>query len=88
MANQLERRRFLRLDVEGDVRALDDQGHFIGRVEKVGAGGMQIRVSAPHQYQPGAHLVINVVEPNKDQQQFKVEIRLCNGDMLGVQFVN
>lgn len=87
MANQLERRRYLRLDVTSDVRALTEQGQFIGRVEKVGAGGLQIRASSPHQYQTGSQFVIHVVEPNKEQQRFKVEIRVCDGSMLGVQFI-
>ena len=88
MADQQERRRFLRLDLNEEVRAVDEHGQTIGLVEKVGAGGMQIRVSPPRTFQPGTRLLINVVEPNKELQQFKVEVRHCEGDVLGVQFLD
>ena len=43
--SEQERRKFVRLDLTENVRALDAEGRDIGRVEKVGAGGMQIRIS-------------------------------------------
>ena len=87
--SEQERRRFVRLDLTENVRALDAAGEDIGRVEKVGAGGMQIRLSNSHaRFQPGHRMEIKVVEPGDVQQQFSVEVRVCNGDILGVQFLN
>jgi len=87
--SEQERRRFVRLDLTENVRALDANGQDIGRVEKVGAGGMQIRLSNGHaRFQPGHQMEIKVVEPGDVQQQFKVEVRVCQGDILGVQFLN
>jgi hypothetical protein len=84
-----ERRKFVRLDLTEDVRALDTDGRDIGRVEKVGAGGMQIRLTNGHApFQPGQQMEIKIVEPGDVQQQFKVEVRVCHGDIMGVQFLN
>jgi hypothetical protein len=79
-AEEQNKRRFIRIDLTDDVR-----------VEKVGAGGMQIRISqssARRDYPLGSHMAIKVVEPGNVQQQFNVEVRVCDGDLLGVQFLN
>jgi len=89
--SEQERRRFVRLDMSENVRALDAKGRDIGRVEKVGAGGMQIRLSdgvPSEQYGPGEKLDISIVEPGNVRNQFKVEVRVCEGKLLGVQFLN
>lgn len=89
--SEQERRRFVRLDLAENVRALDAMGRDIGRVEKVGAGGMQIRLSdgvPEEQYGPGAKLDISIVEPGNVRNQFKVEVRVCEGKLLGVKFLN
>jgi hypothetical protein len=86
-----ERRRFIRLDVAENVRALDRLGRDIGKVEKVGAGGMQIRLSdsvPEEQYGPGTTLDISIVEPGNVRNDFKVEVRVRDGKILGVQFLN
>jgi hypothetical protein len=86
-----ERRRFVRLDLAENVRALDAMGRDIGRVEKVGAGGMQIRLSdnvPEEQYGPGTKLNVSVVEPGNVRNDFKVEVRVRDGKILGVQFLN
>lgn len=89
MSDEQNRRRFVRLDLTEDVRAIDAEGQEIGRVEKVGAGGMQIRISSnDRKYRAGLHMQIKVVEPGNVQQQFNVEVRVCDGDLLGVQFLN
>lgn len=86
--SERERRKFLRLDLTEDVRALDATGQDIGRVEKVGAGGMQIRLSNSRAcFQPGERMVVKVVEPGNIQQQFNVEVRVCDANILGVQFL-
>ncbi len=88
--SEQERRRFVRLDLTENVRAMDLEGRDIGRVEKVGAGGMQIRISefSPVQrFEPGSHIEIKIVEPGNVQQQFTVEVRVCDGSLLGVQFL-
>ena len=89
--NDQERRRFVRLDLNENVRAVDRQGRDIGRVEKVGAGGMQIRLAEGvpvQQYDPGAQIDISIVEPGNIRNDFKVEVRVCDGKLLGVQFLN
>ena len=87
--SEQERRKFVRLDLTENVRALDATGQDLGRVERVGAGGMQIRLSNGHaRFQPGHRMEIKVVEPGDVQQQFSVEVRVCSGDILGVQFLN
>jgi hypothetical protein len=89
--SEQERRRFVRLDLAENVRALDAMGRDIGRVEKVGAGGMQIRLSdnvPEEQYGPGTKLNVSVVEPGNVRNDFKVEVRVRDGKILGVQFLN
>ncbi len=86
-----ERRKFVRLDLTENVRAITNDDRDIGRVEKVGAGGMQIRLNdaeSTDNYKPGSRLHIKVVEPGNVQQQFDIEVRVCEGKILGVQFLN
>jgi hypothetical protein len=89
--SEQERRKFVRLDLTENVRALDGDGQDFGRVEKVGAGGMQIRISEfcpQREFVLGSQMQIKIVEPGNVQQQFKVEVRVCDGDLLGLQFLN
>jgi hypothetical protein len=89
--SEQDRRKFVRLDLTENVRALDADGQDIGRVEKVGAGGMQIRISEfcpKREYPLGSQMHIQVVEPGNVQQKFNVEVRVCDGDLLGVQFLS
>ena len=89
--NTPERRRFVRLDLTENVRALDKNGTDIGRVEKVGAGGLQIRLAdniPSTQYQLGAQVEITIVEPGNVRNDFKVEVRVRDGSLLGLQFLN
>ena len=86
-----ERRRFIRLDMTENVRAVDSVGRDIGRVEKVGAGGMQIRLSETvptDQYGPGSQMEISIVEPGNVRSTLKVEVRMIEGRLLGVEFLN
>ncbi len=86
--SERERRKFVRLDLTENVRALMADGQDIGRVEKVGAGGMQIRLSNGRQYARGFKMEIKIVEPGNVEQKFNVEVRVCHGDILGVQFLS
>jgi hypothetical protein len=89
--NDRNRRKFVRLDLQEDVRALDSTGRDLGRVEKVGAGGLQVRLSEGvpmAQFTPGAQLDIGIVEPGDVRNHFKVEVRMCEGGLLGLQFLN
>jgi hypothetical protein len=89
--SEQNRRRFERHYLNEDVRAVDEHGRDMGRVEKVGAGGMQIRLSeqvAAGQYGPGSRFEISIVEPGNLRNQFKVEVRVRKGDLLGVEFLN
>lgn len=89
--SEQERRKFVRLDLSENVRAIDEEGRDIGRVEKVGAGGLQIRLNDGaklQQFKKGSQFELKVVESGSMQQRFKVEVRVCSGDILGVQFLN
>lgn len=89
--NHQEQRRYVRLDLNENVRAVDHMGRDIGRVEKVGAGGMQIRLSDDvpvERYVPGAQIDVSVVEPGNVRNDFKVEVRVRDGQLLGVRFLN
>jgi hypothetical protein len=89
--DERERRRFIRLDLSDNVRAVDGNGRDIGRVEKVGAGGMQIRLTdgiAPEAYDPGVKMEICIVEPNNVRNEFQVAVRVREGQLLGVEFLN
>jgi hypothetical protein len=60
-------------------------------VEKVGAGGLQVRMSTTAdipQYTPGSRMQIKIVEPGNVEQTFHVEVRVCDGSLLGLQFLN
>ncbi len=86
-----ERRRFIRLDMTENVRAVDNMGRDIGRVEKVGAGGMQIRLAdtvPTSQFEQGSQMEISIVEPGDVKSTVKVEVRVLDGRILGVEFLN
>jgi len=86
-----ERRRFIRLDMTENVRAVDNMGRDIGRVEKVGAGGMQIRLAdtvPASQFGPGSQMEISIVEPGDVKSTVMVEVRVLDGRILGVEFLN
>jgi hypothetical protein len=86
-----ERRRYIRLDLSEDIRAVDSDGRDLGRVERVGAGGVQIRLASEvsaREFIPGAQFELSIVEPGSVRNDFKVEVRVCDGDLLGVQFLN
>ncbi len=88
--SEQNRRRFIRIDVTEDVEVFDDAGHDIGKVEKVGAGGMQIRISpkSPQRtFTVNSEFPVTVVEPGNIRQRFNVKVRACDGDRLGVEFV-
>ncbi|HUN89147.1 MAG TPA: PilZ domain-containing protein [Terriglobales bacterium] len=91
MEQKNDQRRFIRFDMTENVRALDRMGHDIGRVEKVGGGGMQIRLSdavRTDQYARGSQMEISIVEPGDVRSSFKVEVRVLEGRILGVEFLN
>jgi hypothetical protein len=87
--SERERRRYVRLELSENVRAFDDQGREMGKVEKVGAGGMQIRLGDdPREYQTGSTLAIRIVEPGDVENRVHVEVRVRDGDILGLRFLN
>jgi hypothetical protein len=88
--SEQERRRYIRLDVSGDVKAFDSEGFYIGRVDRVGGGGVQIRVapeSSGQSYEIGSIMDIRIVEPGSEEQRFHVEVRDRHDDILGVRFL-
>jgi hypothetical protein len=88
--SEQDRRRFIRLDVSGDVKAFDADGIYIGKVDRVGGGGMQIRITpeaAGRSYEVGSLLDIRIVEPGSEAQSFHVEVRDRHDDILGVRFL-
>lgn len=88
--SEQERRRYIRLDVSGDVKAFDANGFYIGRVDRVGGGGIQIRLTpeaGSRSYEIGSLIDIRIVEPGSEEQKFHVEVRDRSGDILGVRFL-
>lgn len=88
--SEQERRRYIRLDVSGDVKAFDADGFYIGRVDRVGGGGIQIRLTPEaggRSYEIGSLIDIRIVEPGSEEQKFHVEVRDRSGDILGVRFL-
>ena len=70
--------------------ALDENDNEIGRVEKVGAGGMQIRLlpnATLSSATVGSKITVQIVEPGNVRNKFQVEVRMREGDVLGVQFL-
>jgi len=86
-----ERRQFPRLELAGDVEALDSQGRLIGRVELVSAGGMRVRVAAEadhRMFTTGAQFEISLLENGADERRVQVEVRSYVADVLGVKFIH
>ena len=88
--SEQDRRRYIRLDVSGDVKAFDADGFYLGRVDRVGGGGIQIRITpeaSARAFAIGSLMDIRIVEPGSEEHSFHVEVRDRSGDILGVRFL-
>ena len=86
-----EQRRFPRYEVTDELMAFDFRGQELGRIEKIGAGGMQIRLStqlAGCTLVPGSHLLVDVFESGEMRHTVRVAVRFRNAHVLGLEFVN
>lgn len=86
-----EQRRYPRYDVTDDLMAFDYRGQELGRIEKIGGGGMQVRLStqlAGCTLAPGAQLLVDVFEAGLISQTIRVAVRFHTPDLLGLEFVN
>ncbi|HUK86461.1 MAG TPA: PilZ domain-containing protein [Terriglobales bacterium] len=85
-----EQRRFERLVLPDDARAVDDDGRELGRVAQASGGGMLIHTGSEQAaagFHPGQRLRITVVEPRTDNRHtLSVVVRYRKGEAVGVEF--
>ncbi|HLH06939.1 MAG TPA: hypothetical protein VKW78_06865 [Terriglobales bacterium] len=90
-AYRTEQRRYPRIDVTDDLMAFDYRGQELGRIEKIGGGGMQVRLStelAGCTLVPGAQLLVDVFEAGQMRHTIRVAVRFHTPQLLGLEFVN
>jgi hypothetical protein len=86
-----EQRRFPRYEVTDELMAFDYRGQELGRIEKVGGGGMQVRLStqlAGCTLTCGSQLLIDVFESGQIRHTVRVAVRFREAQVLGLEFVN
>ena len=86
-----EQRRFPRYEVTDELTACDYRGQELGRIEKIGGGGMQVRLStqlAGCMLVPGSQLLVDVFESGQIRHTVRVAVRFRDAHVLGLEFVN
>ena len=85
-----DRRRYSRFDLPDGTQAMDESGRLIGRVERAGAGGLQIRLDSGCEVKPqvGENRQFTVLDSKGRSHQLRVEIRFVQQDILGVRFLD
>jgi PilZ domain len=86
-----EQRRFPRYEVSDELMAFDYRGPELGRIEKIGGGGMQVRLStqlAGCTLVPGSQLLVDVFESGQIRHTIRVAVRFRDAHVLGLEFVN
>jgi len=86
-----EQRRFPRYEITDNLMAFDFRGQELGRIEKVGGGGMQVRLStqlAGCTLVPGSELLVDVFESGQIRHTVRVAVRFRDAHVLGLEFVN
>ena len=84
-----DRRQYSRFDLPDGTRAMDDAGRLVGRVERAGAGGLQIRLDDGFSSRPpvGQHTQLTVMDAQGRTHRLSVEIRFLDGGLMGVRFL-
>jgi hypothetical protein len=86
-----EQRRFPRYEVSDELMAFDFRGQELGRIEKIGGGGMQVRLStqlAGCTLVRGSQLLVDVFESGKLRHTIRVAVTFRHPHVLGLEFVN
>ena len=86
-----EQRRYPRYEVIDELMAFDYRGQELGRIEKIGGGGMQVRLStqlAGCTLVAGSHLLCSVFESGEIRDTIRVAVRFRDAQVLGLEFVN
>ena len=86
-----EQRRYPRYEVTDELMAFDYRGQELGRIETIGGGGMQIRLStqlAGCTLAAGSQLVVDVFEAGEIRDTIRVAVRFRDAHVLGLEFVN
>lgn len=86
-----EQRRYPRYDVTENLMAFDYRGQELGRIEKVGGGGMQVRLStqlAGCTLNTGSELLVDILEAGQLRHTIRVEVRFRDSHVLGLRFMN
>jgi hypothetical protein len=86
-----EQRRFPRYEVSDELMAFDYRGQELGRIEKIGGGGMQVRLStqlAGCTLACGSQLLVDVFESGLLRHTVRVAVRFRDAQVLGLEFVN
>ena len=84
------RRQFERLEIPEEAVAIDESGCKLGRVSRVGGGGMTIALGGDHAhtFAPGARLRVVVEETSGIRHTLPVEVKYCHDGDLGVEFIS
>jgi hypothetical protein len=86
-----EQRRYPRYEVTDEMMAFDYRGQELGRIEKIGGGGMQVRLStqlAGCTLAAGSELLVDVFESGQIRHTVRVTVRFRDAHVLGLEFVN
>ena len=92
MANDSDRRKFPRLDIQEEARVFDENGGELGIVSKASGGGMEIKASSlpvAQSLDPGKRLRITITEPgSRATNVMDVIVRQRQGSSVGMEFVD
>jgi hypothetical protein len=89
-SQEINRRRFERLELTEATIAVDETGYQLGRVSAAGGGGMQVDAPSPEALEhmkSGTKLTVTVVEPTSaTTNMFDVEVCYVHGNSVGMKF--
>ena len=85
-----DRRQYSRFDLPDGTRAMDESGRLVGRVERAGAGGLQIRLDDGLATKPqvGQHTQLTVMDAQGRTHRLSVEVRFLDSGLMGVRFLS
>jgi hypothetical protein len=87
---EIERRRFERVELAEDAYAHDESGRRLGLVTHVSGGGMRVFLENDDQvnaFVSGREMDITVVEQNGTRTELHVKVVYVNQSDVGLQFI-